>query len=206
MLGDFITVEDNELDITVDAQITEVTTTIEGVRKIVDVDFTYGSVEKNIVEKTEQNTNIIEKNTNNIKYLENELDKKTSVYVTDVGKCHVIDGSFNWKYRKWSNGDFELWRILGKTDQFTTNHSSANGWYYSDEVTWYPSDLPFKVSNVEQVMVSGDRKGNSGLPFINVVNTEIVDGIPTVKFIVVANGNNTYNLSVEIYMRGTYQQ
>lgn len=206
MLGDFITVEDNELDITVDAQITEVTTTIEGVRKIVDVDFTYGSVEKNIVEKIEQNTNIIENNTNNIKYLENKIGKKISAYVTNVGKCQEVEGRFHWKYRMWSNGDFELWRIFAKADSFATNHSSANGWYYSDELVWYPRDLPFKVNYIEQVMVSGDRKGNTGLPFINVVNTEIVDGIPVIKFVVVANGNNTYNLSVEIYMRGTYQQ
>lgn len=70
VLGDFVTIVDNELEIEIDAQITEVTRTIEGVREIVDVAFTYGKINRDPVEQIKVVENTTEKNTNDIKYLE----------------------------------------------------------------------------------------------------------------------------------------
>lgn len=78
VLGDFVTIVDNELEIEIDAQITEVTRTIEGVREIVDIAFTYGKVNRDPVEQIKVVENITDKNINDIKYLEATLNKQMS--------------------------------------------------------------------------------------------------------------------------------
>lgn len=45
--GDFVTIVDNELGITVDAQITEVTKSVDGSREIIDITFGYRSIQMN---------------------------------------------------------------------------------------------------------------------------------------------------------------
>lgn len=45
--GDFVTIVDNELGITVDAQITEVTKSVDGSREILDITFGYRSIQVN---------------------------------------------------------------------------------------------------------------------------------------------------------------
>ena len=78
VLGDLATIVDNELKIEIDAQITEVTKTIEGVREIVDIAFTYGKVNRDPVEQIKVVENITDKNINDIKYLEATLNKQMS--------------------------------------------------------------------------------------------------------------------------------
>lgn len=46
--GDIVTVVDNELAIRLDAQITSVTKTYQGVKEIIDIDFTYGKTEADL--------------------------------------------------------------------------------------------------------------------------------------------------------------
>lgn len=46
--GDIVTVVDNELAIMLDAQITSVTKTYQGVKEIIDIDFTYGKTETDL--------------------------------------------------------------------------------------------------------------------------------------------------------------
>lgn len=75
VLGDLVTIVDNELKIEIDAQITEVTRTIEGVREIVDIAFTYGKVNRDPVEQIKGNLNRTEQNRNDIKYIENKIEE-----------------------------------------------------------------------------------------------------------------------------------
>lgn len=111
-LGDFVTVEDKELDISLDAQITEVTTSEEGNRKIVDISFVYGTIQKDVTEQIKQNEVELYRNTNNIKYLVTTTDKMltnwdeyslivnstyfsqkdSEIYFTRVGNITVITG------------------------------------------------------------------------------------------------------------------
>lgn len=69
-LGDWVTVEDDELNVTLDAQITKVTVTEQDNREIVDVTLTYGSKEKDSKEQIKDNTKKIEQMRTDIKYLE----------------------------------------------------------------------------------------------------------------------------------------
>lgn len=70
-LGDWCTITDINLNKELDVQITEITVTIQGTRKIVDVGFTYGLIKKDPIKQTQQNTININKTENNVRYLEN---------------------------------------------------------------------------------------------------------------------------------------
>lgn len=73
--GDWVTVEDRNLNIVVDAQITEVIHTIQGSREIVDFTFSYGQINKDPVKQIVNIKELAEKNNSNIKYLENNVER-----------------------------------------------------------------------------------------------------------------------------------
>lgn len=75
-IGDFVTVIDDELKITVDAQVTSVTVSEEGSQRITDVSFSYGRIRRDPVEKIKQIGDTSTDNANSVKYLE-EIIKKT---------------------------------------------------------------------------------------------------------------------------------
>ena len=136
---------------------------------------------------------------------DSELSSKLSIYVLEEKSIKDSAGVYHWKYRKWSNGDFELWRFINEAGDYSTSHSSANNIYYSDEKVWYPPDNSLNVKTIEQTLATIDRKGNDGLPNVSVVDTYIQNGIPCVKFIVTGNKNTTYKASVNFYIRGTWK-
>lgn len=72
-LGDWCTITDINLNKELDVQITEITVTVQGTRKIVDVGFTYGLIKKDPIKQTQQNTNEIQRISNNIKYIEGKV-------------------------------------------------------------------------------------------------------------------------------------
>lgn len=89
--GDFVTVIDNELGITVDAQVTEVTVTVEGTRKVVDIDFTYGKVNRDPVEQIKDAIQKSETNESNVKYIENKLK-------SDEERIEDLEGTVLWEH------------------------------------------------------------------------------------------------------------
>lgn len=73
-LGDLVTIIDNELGIEIDAQVTKVTISEQGNRKITDTEFTYGKIKRDPVEEIKKINKNIERQSNDIKYLENSLE------------------------------------------------------------------------------------------------------------------------------------
>lgn len=73
-IGDIVTVIDKNLNITVDAQITQVTKTIQGSGEILDIDFTYGAIKRNPIERIEGTSKRVEKTENDIKHIENKTN------------------------------------------------------------------------------------------------------------------------------------
>ena len=140
-LGDLVTVIDDELGITVDAQVTAVTKSIEGVREIVDIDFTYGKVNRDPVDQIGNIGGITDKNSNDIKYLENKVENIGKSYVVESGKKGI------WHYRKWSDGIAELfgeWR--GTLSPYST------GLYLIPEQK-YPFSFVERPSDIASVTV-----------------------------------------------------
>lgn len=73
-IGDFVTVADEELGMEIDAQITNVTVTKQNDRDIVDIEFTYGSRIKDIVDESKESIKKIEQTQVDVKYLMNSLN------------------------------------------------------------------------------------------------------------------------------------
>lgn len=74
-IGDFVTIADEELGMEIDAQITNVIITRQDDRNIVDIEFTYGSRIKDIIEESEIAMKKIEENNVNVKYIETSTKK-----------------------------------------------------------------------------------------------------------------------------------
>lgn len=75
VLGDWLPVRDSDLGITLLAQVTEVTTTIQNNSEIVDIGFTYGSLQRDPIEQLNLLQTKVESADVNIKYLENSVSK-----------------------------------------------------------------------------------------------------------------------------------
>lgn len=137
---------------------------------------------------------------------DSELSSKLSVYALEEKECSPKDtGENQWKYRKWSNGSVEIWRIGGNVDTFTVSRSSANGIYYSDEIVWYPIDMPLKITKIDQILATIDRKGNDGLPNVNIVNAFTENGCPFIKFIITANRTGQFKVSTNFYIQARWK-
>ena len=141
---------------------------------------------------------------------DSELSSKLSVYVLEERNCSPRssdDPTPQWRYRKWSNGTLELWRIGGNVDTFVTSHESVNGVFYSDEVFWYPVDIMNYVTVKEIYQVTGtiDRKGNAGLPQLNIVNCYLENGYPVVDFLITSNRNSSYKISANFYIQARWK-
>lgn len=74
-LGDFVTVIDKELNITIDVQITEVTISEQGAQTILDIGLTYGAIKRDPVEQININKKTSTVNENSIRYLEAKIKK-----------------------------------------------------------------------------------------------------------------------------------
>lgn len=72
-LGDFVTIIDDELGITIDTQIVEVTVSEQDSETIVDIGLSYGSIERGIIEDARAAKRLSNENAINIKYLENKI-------------------------------------------------------------------------------------------------------------------------------------
>ena len=121
-------------------------------------------------------------------------------------ECSPKDtGENQWKYRKWSNGSVEIWRIGGNVDTFTVSRPSANGIYYSDEIVWYPIDMPLKITKIDQILATIDRKENDGLPNVNIVNAFTENGCPFIKFIITANRTGQFKVSTNFYIQARWK-
>lgn len=71
-IGDFVTIIDKELGISVNVQVTEVIKSLQEFGEIIDIDFTYGAINAEPVDKLENMSVVVEQLTNSILYLENE--------------------------------------------------------------------------------------------------------------------------------------
>lgn len=109
-LGDWITIQDKELGIEVDAQITEITKSITGTSEIIDLEVTYGQIKKEPVEQIKNLVNKTNKQDNDIKYIENKT-KITKDYIIESGRVKTgATGGYNY-YEKYESGKLVQWGV-----------------------------------------------------------------------------------------------
>ena len=109
-LGDWITIQDKELGIEVDAQITEITKSITGMSEIIDLEVTYGQIRKEPVEQIKTLVNKTNKQNNDIKYIENKT-KSTKDYIIESGKVQIGATDRYNCYEKYASGKLVQWGI-----------------------------------------------------------------------------------------------
>lgn len=91
-LGDIVTIIDNELGIVLDVQITDVIVSLQENRQLIDIDFTYGKVNREPVDKLENMDVTINQVANSVKYLENEtINSKLAIErrLNDLEKIRI---------------------------------------------------------------------------------------------------------------------
>ena len=121
-------------------------------------------------------------------------------YISETGKT-----GNGWNYRKWANGNIELWYTKGLTDFAITSrfYRSASGttvpaglWYYGNASVDFDSGL---LTNVKNVQITLNR--SSGLYFCN------TNGYSTSKinFRVIGINSETVAVAANIYVIGTWK-
>lgn len=191
VLGDLVTVIDDELGITVDAQVTTVTKSIEGVREIVDIDFTYGKVNRDPVDQIGNIGGIVDKNSNDIKYLENKMDTVAD-YIVEEGKNE------NGNYRKWNSGVLEQW-VFRTSIRWPIGN--AYGVLFQGLYIWtYP--IPFK--DVPEFVECPKAQWDTGASWTAVYDHTSKSSVTFRAFDVVARGNE-YKMDFYAYAKGKWK-
>ena len=101
-LGDWVTIVDDELELSLDVQVLKVTHTLQdsGVIEHKDVEFGYGTKKSlNVVEKLDSSVSKISNNVVNIKYLDNKTkttEQKLSELTSEHNKLEKQMNGFDW--------------------------------------------------------------------------------------------------------------
>lgn len=110
-LGDWVTIQDRDLGIEIDAQIVEVTTTLQNNETINDITFEYGKANKIEIKDIRTISASVEEISNNIKYIDKKISDLLNMFYPVGSVYETMDSSFD-PNEKWG-GTWE--RIKGKT-------------------------------------------------------------------------------------------
>lgn len=109
-LGDWVTIQDRDLGIEIDAQIVEVTTTLQNNETINDITFEYGKANKTEIKDIRAMSANVEEISNNIKYIDKKISDLLNMFYPVGSVYETMDSSFD-PNKKWGG----TWkRIKGK--------------------------------------------------------------------------------------------
>lgn len=109
-LGDWVTIQDRDLSIEIDAQIVEVTTTLQNNEIINDITFEYGKANKTEIKDIRTINASVEEISNNIKYIDKKISDLLNMFYPIGSVYETMDSSFD-PNKKWG-GTWE--RIKGR--------------------------------------------------------------------------------------------
>lgn len=109
-LGDWVTIQDRDLSIEIEAQIVEVTTTLQNNKMINDITFEYGKANKTEIKDIRIINASVEEISNNIKYIDKKISDLLNMFYPVGSIYETMDSSFD-PNKKWG-GTWE--RIKGK--------------------------------------------------------------------------------------------
>lgn len=173
--GDWVTVEDRNLNIVIDAQITEVIHTIQGSREIVDITFSYGQMNKDPVKQIANAKELAEKNESNIKYLENNVERIES---------EKADKSWKLLRNQTSVGNATITVDMSLYSEFLIEagleSSQNNNYYRTMASTIVPKEVLVSETNVDhedgahQVYYSSSYRG--GISYVGSGKIKVYNG------------------------------
>lgn len=109
-LGDWVTIQDRDLSIEIDAQIVEVTTTLQNNEIINDITFEYGKANKTEIKDIRTISASVDEISNNIKYIDKKISDLLNMFYPVGSVYETMDSSFD-PNKKWG-GTWE--RIKGR--------------------------------------------------------------------------------------------
>lgn len=99
-LGDWVTIQDRDLGIEIDAQIVEVTTTLQNNETINDITFEYGKANKTEIKDIRAMSASVEEISNNIKYIDKKISDLLNMFYPVGSVYETMDSSFD-PNKKW---------------------------------------------------------------------------------------------------------
>lgn len=99
-LGDWVTIQDRDLSIEIDAQIVEVTTTLQNNETINDITFEYGKANKIEIKDIRTISASVEEISNNIKYIDKKISDLLNMFYPVGSVYETMDSSFD-PNKKW---------------------------------------------------------------------------------------------------------
>lgn len=109
-LGDWVTIQDRDLSIEIDAQIVEVTTTLQNNETINDITFEYGKANKTEIKDIRTISASVEEISNNVKYIDKKISDLLNMFYPVGSVYETMESSFD-PNKKWG-GTWE--RIKGR--------------------------------------------------------------------------------------------
>ena len=207
-LGDWCTVVDNNLKMEIDVQITEVTFTIQGSRKIMDLKLDNGTIKKDYdVSNIKSNKNKIETVEVNVKYANKKIEgieTDTAIMKNDIQnlktktanmKDYILYASDVWTVKKYSDGTAECYARVTSTVALATawgsNYYVDCGWFY------FPSNLFIEVP---KLFVSvGENGGNCWHTKTNTTKTD------TGHIFIVSPSSSTFVVNIDLIAKGRWK-
>lgn len=125
-LGDWVTIQDRDLGIEIDAQIVEVTTTLQNNETINDITFEYGKANKTEIKDIRTMSASVEEISNNIKYIDKKISDLLNMFYPVGSVYETMDSSFD-PNKKWG-GTWERikGRVLVGVDENDDDFKTAN--------------------------------------------------------------------------------
>lgn len=99
-LGDWVTIQDRDLSIEIEAQIVEVTTTLQNNETINDITFEYGKANKIEIKDIRTISASVEEISNNIKYIDKKISDLLNMFYPVGSVYETMDSSFD-PNKKW---------------------------------------------------------------------------------------------------------
>lgn len=125
-LGDWVTIQDRDLSIEIEAQIVEVTTTLQNNEIINDITFEYGKANKTEIKDIRKISASVEEISNNIKYIDKKISDLLNMFYPVGSVYETMDSSFD-PNKKWG-GTWERikGRVLVGVDENDDDFKTAN--------------------------------------------------------------------------------
>lgn len=141
-LGDWVTIQDRDLSIEIDAQIVEVTTTLQNNETINDITFEYGKANKTEIKDIRTINASVEEISNNIKYIDKKISDLLNMFYPIGSVYETMDSSFD-PNKKWG-GTWERikGRVLVGVDENDSDFNTAEKTGGEKTHTLVVSELP----------------------------------------------------------------
>lgn len=141
-LGDWVTIKDRNLGIEIDAQIVEVTTTLQNNETINDITFEYGKANKIEIKDIRTISASVEEISNNVKYIDKKISDLLNMFYPVGSIYETMDSSFD-PNKKWG-GTWERikGRVLIGVDENDSDFNTAEKTGGEKTHTLVVSELP----------------------------------------------------------------